>query len=159
MTHAGQYVLSLLCAGILCGIAPVFLQDSGTKNIAKMLGGLFLAITLLSPLPGLNVEEIIGNLLPDTVPAERLTQEGQAMSTEAMAQFIMTETQAYILDKAAVIGADIDIRIELSQDEIPIPAAATIDGQVTQAQRNYLQKLLKEDLGITEEAQRWISEP
>jgi len=81
------------------------------------------------------------------------------MSTEAMAQFIMTETRAYILDKAAVIGADIDIRIELSQDEIPIPAAATIDGQVTQAQRNYLQKLLKEDLGITEEAQRWISEP
>lgn len=159
MSRMGQYVLSLLCAGILCGIGPRLLRDSGARELLKILCGLFLTVTLLSPLPGLDVEGSIRRILPASFSGEELSREGEAMSKEAMAQIIKTELKSYILDKAAQLGARIQVRVELSGDDIPLPSSVTVEGTFTREQKEVLQKLLEEQLGITKEAQEWKWEP
>ena len=150
-----QYVITVTAASILVGILIAFTGKSGTAGtMVKLLGGLFLALTAISP-----VLRIDFSLLSDI--ATGYSAEGQAaaaygkeLAQDQYRSIIKAEVEAYILDKAALYEAQ--IQAEVTVNDAGIPESAVLRGAVSPYAKQQLKKVLKDDLGITEEAQTWI---
>ena len=75
------------------------------------------------------------------------------MASEKQIECIIDSCEAYILDKAKVLGGDITAEVSLNADLIPVFAVIHAEDQSAKAQ---LQAILQEDLGIPMENQQWI---
>ena len=73
-----------------------------------------------------------------------------------LAQIISEQTEAYILDKASALGMTLQVTVETAQGETyPYPAAVTLTGHTTTAQRQTLNAWIAEQLAIAEENLTW----
>ena len=84
-----------------------------------------------------------------------IAREGEESSRAALRQIISDETRAYIMDKARSYGAEVEVQINLSQDDPPIPVRCIISGAVSPYVRQQLTKVLISELGIPEENLTW----
>lgn len=153
----GNYILRMVSAGLLCGIVQIFFRKSkGTNTVVRLMCGMLLTLTVLSPI--LNFRQWQWNLnvletLPDSAD---IISDGETAAKDAMAQIISQKTTSYILDKANALGAELDVEIALSDDKIPIPYKATIRGSASPYIRKQLTQRIRDELGILEENQEWI---
>lgn len=147
-----QYILSVICAAILCGLLQMLFHGS----VMKLIAGLFVTIAAISPiLKGelqldMNWEDI-------TVSSQWAIKEGEDAAFSVMSEHIKTQMQSYILSKAEELDANICVEVELSDDTLPAPAAVTVQGVVPPYTKKQLAEYMKRELGIEEEQQRWIS--
>lgn len=150
-----EYLLSVTMAAIVCAIAKRLLDRKGTPAaMGKLLTGLFMTVTVLAPLAGVSLGPI-GDMTADfRQHAQRAVEEGEKYAADALRQGITERTQAYILDKAEDIGANICVEVILSEDLYPVPSQVKISGDISPIARNKLKGILKE-LGISEENQIW----
>lgn len=154
MNDAAQYILSVTAAAVLTAIVHV-LAGSGTMGaLVKLLGGLFMALTVLSPLVRLELPDLGDWLAVYAADGEDAAAAGEAMAKEASNAIIKEELEAYIMDKAALYGASLEV--EVSLDEGGIPVSVTLTGAVSPYARTRLTQTIREDLGVGEEAQQWI---
>ena len=73
-----------------------------------------------------------------------------------MRTIIKGETEAYILDKAASLGVELEVDV-LLEDMYPMaPKTVRLSGSVSPYVRNRLQNIIAEELGISKENQIWI---
>ena len=84
---------------------------------------------------------------------EERQEELADTQTEAMASIIAEQTEAYILDKAGELGAEVTVRVETRTggDGVPVPWSAELTG----AQSEALASALETELGIPAERQVW----
>ena len=80
-------------------------------------------------------------------------QQGEDYVALRRREGICERLEAYILDKAAALGADVSVRFTL--DDQDLPRTVTLTGSCTPAQKQALARVLAEDLGIPEERQIW----
>lgn len=156
MGQLGAYILSVTAAALACAIATKLLGKQGTAaSVGKILVGLFLLFCLISPLHQMGLAD-----LPDwpenfAQAGKAAASEGEAISKAALAQVIKTRTEAYIVNKASALQADITVELTLSSDALPVPVSVTISGSISPYAKGQLQRILEEDLGIGKEAQTW----
>ena len=86
--------------------------------------------------------------------AEDAAAMGENLARDSMADIIKEETEAYILDKAADLHAN--LRVEVTVGEDNLPAAVTISGEASPYARRQIQAMIANDLGISKENQKWI---
>lgn len=86
--------------------------------------------------------------------AEDAAAMGENLARDSMADIIKEETEAYILDKAADLHAN--LRVEVAVGEDNLPAAVTIFGEASPYARRQIQAMIANDLGISKENQKWI---
>ena len=86
--------------------------------------------------------------------AEDAAAMGENLARDSMADIIKEETEAYILDKAADLHAN--LRVEVAVGEDNLPAAVTISGEASPYARRQIQAMIANDLGISKENQKWI---
>jgi hypothetical protein len=110
---------------------------------------------MASPLVRLRLTGISDFLSDIRYDGSQYAQQGSQTSKDAVSDIIRERSEAYILDKAALLGADIRVELTLSRDALPIPVSVTIYGAVSPVSRQRLQKLIRDDLGIPLEAQTW----
>ena len=77
-------------------------------------------------------------------------------AAQEQAKIIKEQSQAYILDKAVSLGADISVAVTVSETTPPTPIEITVKGAVSPYVKTVLKDYLKEQFGIPEEAQKWI---
>lgn len=154
MVQFQQFIGSVICCALVCAIVPLFAGES-EKQILRLICGVFLTVTVLSQLMNIDVESMFASL-DLRQDYEEAASEGTAMAKESLSQIIKAETEAYILDKAGAAGLDITVNVRLGNEETPLPAAVTITGSVSPGQKKWLSQLLHEQIGIPEEAQKWI---
>ena len=77
------------------------------------------------------------------------------MADDALRQIIKTETEAYILDKAAQFDLQLDVQVALTDDVMPVPESVQLTGSVSPYVKSRLQILISNDLGIPKEQQLW----
>ena len=160
MLSLGSYILSITAAGILLGLLSSFFDDkSATGGIIKMVGGLFLLIAVLKPIVGFRFDRLIAYTEQSFLDGEVAAEEGANRTRDAMAEIITEQTAAYILDKAAQLGADLQVSIFLTGDDIPSPDQVTLQGTYTSATRLRLEEIIETQLGIPKECQTWIGTP
>ena len=155
MESMKAYLLSVICASVACAIVGSITENKGTNGaLMKLISGIFLVFTLISPIASLKIEEISIFTSGLQENAATAAAAGRSISEESMDAIIKAETEAYILDKAAILDAL--LTVEVSLDTQHRPASVTLCGTVSPYVRNRMESILEEDLGIKKENQQWI---
>lgn len=150
---AGKYVLSLVTAALIGGIVTGFFPDGGFRRLLRLLCGVFLLTVVLAPVSALEMPDLDGWLAGLDMDAWDAVQQGEDYVALQRRKGICERLEAYILDKAAVLGADVSARFTLDGQDLP--RTVTLTGFCTPAQKQALARVLAEDLGIPEERQIW----
>ena len=148
------YFLSVICCAILCGIVTSFLEKKGASGkLLKLISGIVLTFTVLAPIAEVKLEDMTFFITDIQEDGEAVASIGQAHSLDAMAAIIKRETEAYILDKARELQTDLDICISLNADLKP--STVTLEGKITELNRQKIEHMIARDLGIPKEDQIW----
>lgn len=152
-----QYILSVICIAILCGLTQTLFSKSSTGTLVKLITGLMITITVIGPL--LRETDFSLGLYLDEISADGqwAVAKGEEAAIQTMSERIKEKTETYILDKAAQMGAAITVDVNLEESMPPAPAEITIKGTVSPYVKKQLTDCLRNDLGIPEDKQIWIS--
>lgn len=158
MAEIRQYALSVTAAAIFCGILSGLLSDGKRKALLQLIFGVFLTIAVIKPFTKMDFSGIMEFPASFSDIAETAVADGENMAAKAAGEIIKEETEAYILDKAAELDAQIHAEIILSEDNPPVPIAVKLYGEPAPYIRRQLQVLLQSELGISKENQQWSGE-
>lgn len=156
MEALGGYILRLCCCCVIAGVVITLGGNGPGSKLRKMICGLFIAFAAMSPLREMELDG--WGELPDT-----FYQDGSDISAaareevnQAIRQGIIDRTQAYILDEADSLNAQLQVtRIGLDPDTL-VPVAVTLRGDVPPYQRALLSDYINETLGIGKEEVVWM---
>ncbi len=149
-----EYLLSVTTAAIVCALVRRLLAGKGSaETMGKILAGIFMALTVLSPLTQLRLPQL--SELPISADAQQAVQAGEESARKALAERITAGAEAYILEKAAAMQATLTVEVELSDDPIPVPSRVYLQGNIAPYAKQKLQTMIREDLGIDKENQVW----
>lgn len=153
-----QYVVSITAAAIICSILSCLLAKSRTKDLIRFVFGVFITVTVMAPFSQLDFGEVDNLNMPFSSAVQDIIVDAERMAGTAAGEHIKEAAEAYILDKAAELNADIHVEIILSEETPPVPAAVTLYGELSPYSRQQLQNILQSDLGIAKENQQWIGD-
>ena len=155
MEKLGNVILSLVmgafAVSIICSLTD---RKTAMGGLIRLMGGLFLTFTVLSAVVDLDFSGITGFLEAYAVTGEDAAAMGEAMAEEEYRTIIKEKLEAYILDKARELGMNVTAEVVLEDDGIP--GEVILRGSPSPYVKSKLEQFLREDLGITEENQRWI---
>ena len=149
-----QYAFSIIVCSFVCGIISHLFADSKRKALMQLVSGTVIAITVLHPLSAISLDVLLPVSVPEHDSAEAYITEGEHAALEARMQCITASCETYILEKAKLLGADLDVRISLNPDFIP--TMVEISGDADPGVQKQLQTILATDLGIPKENQKWV---
>ncbi|MGM9660675.1 MAG: hypothetical protein ACI3WQ_08755 [Faecousia sp.] len=148
-----QYVIAAVAAGLLCGVINRLTQISGCREVVQVLCGVFMTIVLLQPIYGLGDTSWEFLFSGFERQAEEVAADGVLAADSMKEEIIKQQTEAYILDKATAMGAEVDVSVTVGEDCIPV--SARISGTVSPLIRSRLTDILESELGIPGEHQQW----
>ena len=151
-----EYILGIICAAIICGIATALVGKSGSVGMAmKLLYGLIMVLVVL--LPWTKGKMLDFSIYMDSLKedAEHAVQQGCAYSESAMEEIIKQNVSTYILDKATSLGVNVTVEVQLSEDSPQLPIGVTISGDISPYARKVLSADIENALGISAEEQQW----
>lgn len=154
MNQLTRYILSVTAAAVLVSILRIMAGEGVMGKLTKLLTGLFLAVTVLSPLVQLEIPDPSGWLEDYLADGDEAARAGEVLAKEYSHAIISEEIEAYILDKAASIGASLAVEVRL--DDGGLPETVTLTGSISPGCRAQLSRMVLEELGVGEEAQIWI---
>lgn len=149
-----QYLFSLIVCAFSCAVASQMISDPKRKALIRLISGTILTIAILRPLSQVSLEGLLLAPLLDQYAADLCIAAGEETAAEARAEYIKGSCEAYILDKAKALGAEITVQFLLEGNQVPV--FAEIEGEFTPNVQMQLQNILTEDLGIPKENQKWI---
>lgn len=159
MEAVREYLLRVTAAAVLCGIATGLLGKKDTLGaVVKMIAGIFMALTVVSPWVNIRLNALKDITSDISVSADDAVSEGEISAREAMAEIIIAETRAYILDKANDLGATLDVEVTLDADDSLTPCAVRLSGNISPYGKRVLSKMIEDDLGISTEEQIWTGQ-
>ena len=148
-----QYAISVVSVAILCSILTRIAPQNSEKNLMRLISGLILTIVVIRPVSQIELPSMKEISIPKDAAAYVAVEEGKELAEESMNDIIKRTCEAYILNKATAIGADVQVSVSVNAQHIPF--AARITGDVTPEIRKQLAQTLETDLGITKENQSW----
>ncbi len=151
-------VLQLCVLSIACGFMMYILPDGGSKSIARVLCTCVLILCILEPVLDFDFESYaVQNALLHETEAEFAGKAKESLDRLNKA-VIEQEYCEYILDKAKEAGiSKVEVTVSSRWDthEIWVPYSAEINGSWNLEQKNKLETIIRDELGIPEERQFW----
>ena len=155
MSEIGEYILSVAITALICGVISGFLKDSGLYKIIKLICNMIVMLSVLSPVVKWSSHMNMTLTFPVIPDGSDTINTGIQTSADTIAEVIKQKTEAYIVDKAAELGADITAKVTLTNDTPPIPDAVEILGSISPYRKLKLEELIQEELNISKENQKW----
>ena len=156
MDDIRAYFLSVTGAAIICGILNSLLgKNTGAGKLLRLICGIFLTVVIIRPITQLDIDAVTDFRIGGTDEVSLAVEAGENLASDAMAEIIKTNCEAYILDKAQSLGLALSVEVEVTQGELPVPQTVYIHGSASPYARSQLIAILKEQLGIAEEDQIW----
>ena len=156
MSDVRQYIYSVVVAAILVSFLMTLIPKEGAIfGVLKLTAGLFLIMVVISPLVKSrfgNMRNYINNVQMD---ASTIITDAQNHTTDEIVDVIKRHSEAYVLDKASSLGADVTVEVVMGKEDSYLPEKIKIIGAVSPLVKKRLSEAIKEDLGIPEEAQTW----
>ena len=148
-----SWLTSVIMVTMLLSLVQVLLPQGSVQKIASFTGGLLLLLALLRPLLGADVSDLLPDLQQVQAEIEQRQEELQQVEAEHWEQSIAEKTEAYIWDKAAQIGWEgtVRVEVELSPEGLPVPSRLELSGPYCRE----LEQDLAQELGIPVERQVW----
>ncbi len=152
-----QYILTVTAAAVLCAVVrTLFPEQSPGGKLIRLVCGIFLCFVVISPISTVNLAALPEVIDTWTVSGQEAAAAGEKLAEESTRRFIKEQTEAYILDKAGALGANITVTVTLGEGSLPAPGSVRISGPVSPYARRELEALLEQELGISKENQLWI---
>lgn len=145
-----QWLLSVTCAALMAALADGLMPKGAVKQVGKLVCALVLLCAVLRPVLCVRLPDTgqllsgVGGKVEDS--RTRLEQDsGQMLKT-----LIERECGAYIVDKAATLGAVCRAQVECKADATGVwmPDRAYVAGPLDDGQRKKLTALVHSELGI-----------
>ena len=157
MDSIKQYLLSVMIVIIIIVIAKGMIgKKSPYKSVVSMLCGLVMLLTILKPLKVTNWYSYSDFFDEVNLDAEYASAFGQQQAQTEMERIISEQTKSYIFDKAAAMGAQLDITVEIETvNNIPVPVAIKLEGSISPYAKTSMKEIIKNDIGIPEDRQEW----
>lgn len=153
MESIRDYLLSVTAAALICGIIGTLTgKTSNISKVLKLLCGLFLAATVIKPLINMKVDNIYSFTESLTVSSDLAVMQGEKIASDEMKRIIKEKTEAYILDKANALGAQVAVEIVLEEY---VPVGVTVRGDISPYVRSNLADSITRELNIPAEEQIW----
>ena len=150
-----QWLTGVTCAALMAALADGLMPKGPVKQVGKLVCALVLLCAVLRPVLTLRVSGP-GEFLDATwgqadVQRTRLEQHSGSL----LKTLIERESAAYIVDKAANLGAVCQAQVECESGEggVWLPSSARITGQLDNGQRGELTAAIQNELGIVPERQ------
>lgn len=154
-----SYLLGLLAAVLAVSILLQLLPKNAVKKAAALCCGLLLVLASLAPLLRIDFGEFAAYLAKAGMEADFRESGIEITDCDLLSRIIQEKTEAYILDKASEIGAEVTVSITMETDgAYPYPKAAELHGVWTEVQRSALALCLEEAIGIPQERQVFVRE-
>lgn len=151
-----QYLLSVVAASLIAGLVIRIVGKKGAHaTVTKLLIGLFLSITVISPWTKLQIGDLSNYLSKLETDASDIVANGEAIAIDDTAAIIKDSLEAYILDKASSLALVIEVDVNLTLTNPPQIDSVEITGAASPYARQRLQQILSEELGIPRECQSW----
>lgn len=156
MSGISSYILSVVCAAILCAVLTSLSGEKGiSAPIRKLICGIFLCFSVIAPLRTLDYSDFLEPMNDIRQDALATAAMGQTLYQESLTQVITENTEAYILDKAKGLGLSLSVTVH--PDDSGKPFRVTLAGNAGEMAREALTDILESELGIPKERQIWIA--
>lgn len=154
LTGIIRYFTSVIATAILGIVASSLITDPRINRIIKTVTGVLILLVLLRPLLHTNLEALSENI-SDLLEEQQLSEDYEALYMQKLTEQVRSTTEKYILSKAASIGAEVQVSVELTHAPYPVPHSVEIVGRVTREQKEILSDYLTQQLNIDPHNQRW----
>ena len=150
------YILSVVASALICGsIKVLFHKSSASASLINTICGIYMAFIMIAPLQKIDFTSYVTYFSGFTEEAKQAVINGEEIADEEQRTYIIKQIEAYILEKAISLGAEISVFVTLSDSSPPKPMQITVKGAVSPYVKKVLKNYLTEQLGIPEEAQFW----
>ena len=161
MEQLGQWLVGVTAAAILTALSDALMPEGGVKQAGRLICALVLICAVVRPVAQVELES--GEAWLEDWSRERASQESQLREgwEREIKTIIEQEAGAYIVDKAARMGIQCTAEVTCVPGDgqgIWLPEAVCVSGRLTEEQEARLRALLREELGIGEEAQTYDKE-
>lgn len=151
-----QYLLSIIGASVITAVLIRITDGKGSYSaVVRLLTGIFLSITVIAPIAKIKIADISSYIDSFEFQTADIVSSGEQWSASQTQTIIKKQTEAYILDKAQSLGAEVCVEASVSDSNPPIPIAVEISGSVDPFTKQRLQRVIMNDLGISKENQVW----
>ena len=152
------WLLGVTAAALVLALAETLAPEGGAKKACRLAGGMALLLAAMGPVAGV----LDGSALTRTVDgwrnrAQRYEEELEERNERLYLAIIEEETAAYVMDKARQLGFECAAEVTCGYDEegMPCPWEVSARGAWTQRQREELERLLEEELGVPAQRQHY----
>lgn len=150
-----SYLMTVTAAAVLAAVLLTLAGKGPMSGLIRLLAGVFMALTVVSPLLKLELPDMESWLSSFSADGEYAAALGEEMAAEAERSIIKARVETYIMDKAAGFGAS--LRVDAELDGAGILVGVTLTGAITPEMKAQLARIIETDLGIGKEAQRWTA--
>ena len=146
------WLLGLTAAALAVSLLTAMLPKGETiRRIAGLAGGLILLLAVVQPLLR-GRGELTWRYETYQREMDRQTEAYQAAYADSLSGDIADRTAAYISEKAASLGIDCRVQVEVrTEDGLPLPYGASLDVERDQVLSDYM----AQELGIPASRQSW----
>ena len=156
MNAIRSYLLSVTAAAMICAVVRYLIGKKGTgAGIIRVICGIFLTVTMISPLAEISLDHWSDYAADLSSDAEDAVDRGKEITRQAMDQVIKQQAEAYILDKAEKLDAEVTAEVINGTGELPAPERIILHGRVSPYVRKRLEEEIFKDLGVSEECLVW----
>lgn len=154
------WLLSVIAACLLCALADALMPQGPVKKAGRLVCGLVLLCVMLSPLPGLRVEEGQAWLEDYFAGLEQQKQDLKETADAGTKGIIEEEYAAYIVDKAKELGIVCRARVacRTGEDGLRVPDRVEVTGRFSDEEQSRLTQIIEEELLVPPERQAYYSE-
>lgn len=151
------WLLRLIAAAFIAALADGLMPRSPVKEVGRLACALLLLWAVLSPVLQMEPPDLGRSVQSWQESARQRQRELEEQSGSLLKSFIERETAAYIVDKAAQLGAECSAQVVCTAGEggTWLPWSAEISGALTGAQQKALEAALAEELGIPAQRQSY----
>ena len=156
MSGGGQYIYTVVTAAILASIIRTILPGKGiASDMVKLTMGIFLVMIVISPILKVRIEGIRNYIEYIETYASKIITDAEENTKREIQNSIEQNTQAYILNKASELGAEILVEITYLEENSYVPHSIIITGSASPMIRKQLSAIIQTELGISEDFQTW----
>ena len=152
------YIQTLIFSAVFCFLALVLTPDGNGKKAVGIACVAVMMIATISPIKSIDLSDYSRTVFEYKTMAQEYANSGKANSENLNRLYIQEQCQAYILDKAENLGAEVQeakVTAEWSNDGFWYPVSCEVRYSSSDKKRKELEVYIEAELGISNENQEW----
>lgn len=154
----GAYLIAVTAACMLAVMADALVKSPPVRRVARLVGGLLILLTVLSPLVRLEARDLTEFVEGFAQDANLDAEAVQTDYREQWAERVRELLEQNIEQQAASMGLTLRAEVVVRSGECPEPESVTLHGAAAPEEQMALQVYLVQTLGFAKEHVIWEAE-